>query len=127
MAEYQGGRRTGRQGGTAATDCHGGVRGGEGEARPRAAADLSLPRTADQNGAADGAGRRGLQRRGRRRGEAWTAEVGKQSRGGPEWHGERRGGGADGAGRRGGRPDEQGGAVDEQMRRLWIGKGATER
>ena len=85
MAEYQGGRRTGRQGGTAAADYHGGVRGGEGEARPRAAADLSLPWTADQNGAADGAGRRG------------------------------------------GRPDEQGGAVDEQMRRLWIGKGATER
>jgi len=90
LAEYQGGRRTGRQGGTAAADYHGGVRGGEGEARPRAAADLSLPWTADQNGAADGAGRRGLQRRGRRRGEAWTAEVGKQSRGGPERHGGRR-------------------------------------
>ena len=79
----------------AGRDGHGGVRGGEGEARPRAAADLSLPWTADQNGAADGAGRRG--------------------------------GGADSAGRRGGCPDEQGGAVDEQMRRLWIGKGATER
>jgi len=80
----------GRQGGTAAADYHGGVRGGEGEAQPRAAADLSLPRTADQNGAADGAGRRGLQRRGRRRGEAWTAEVGKQSCGGPERHGGQR-------------------------------------
>jgi len=88
----------GRQGGTAAADYHGGVRGG-GEAQSRAAADLSLLRaaadlsllrTADQNGAADGAGRRGLQRRGRRRGEAWTAEVGKQSRGGPERHGGQR-------------------------------------
>jgi len=77
----------GRQGGTAAADYHGGVTGAEGEAQPRAAADLSLPRTADQNGAADGAGRRGLQRWGRRRGEAWTAEVGKQSRGGAERHG----------------------------------------
>lgn len=108
MAEYQGGRRTGRQGGTAAADYHGGVRGGEGEARPRAAADLPLPRTADQNGAADGAGRRGLQR--------WGSRAAAD-----------RNGTADGAGRRGGRPDEQGGAVDEQMRRLWIGKGATER
>ena len=35
-------------------------------------------------------GRRGLQRRGRRHGEAWTAEVGKQSRGGPERRGGRR-------------------------------------
>ena len=63
---------------------------------------------ADCRGGEDGAGRRGLQR--------WGSRAAED-----------RNGAADGAGRRGGRPDEQGGAVDEQMRRLWIGKGATER
>jgi len=126
LAEYQVGRRTGRQGGTATVE--------SGVERGRHGRGLCLtfpccgPHTrttrrmaqggADCRGGEDGAGRRGLQR--------WGSRAAADRNGTANGAG-RRGGGADGAGRRGGRPDEQGGAVDEQMRRLWIGKGATER